>query len=45
MMAFRHPQGAPLSPGARLRYWIVSERHGRLGGTGFRPADIPAPKE
>ena len=38
MMAQRHPQGAPLSPGSRLRYWIVSERHGRLGGIGFRAA-------
>ena len=38
MMALRHPQGAPLSPGARLRYWIVSERRGRLGGVGFKAA-------
>ena len=38
MMAQLHPQGSPLSPGARLRYWIVSERHGRLGGIGFRAA-------
>ena len=38
MMALRHPQGAPLSPGARLRYWIVSERRGRLGGIGFKAA-------
>ena len=38
MMARRHPQGAPLSPGARVRYWIVSERFGRLGGVGFRAA-------
>ena len=38
MMARRHPQGAPLSPGARLRYWIVSERRGRLGGIGFKAA-------
>ncbi len=38
MMALRHPQGAPLSPGARLRYWIVSEQHGRLGGIGFKAA-------
>ena len=38
MMERRHPQGLPASPGARLRYWIVSERRGRLGGIGFRAA-------
>ena len=38
MMVLRHPQGSPVSPGARLRYWIVSERFGRLGGIGFRAA-------
>ncbi len=38
MMERWHPQGCPKAPGAVLNYWIVSARHGRLGGLGFRAA-------
>ena len=31
-MACHHPQGRARPPGGRLRYWIVSSAHGRLGG-------------
>ena len=30
-MACHHPQGRARPPGGRLRYWIVSSAHGRLG--------------
>ena len=33
MMETHHPRAQP--PGAQLGYWIVSSRHGRLGGIGF----------
>ena len=35
MMASHHPQGEGRQPGARLLYWVVSSRHGRLGGLSF----------
>ena len=35
MMASHHPQGERRQPGARLLYWIVSSRRGRLGGLSF----------
>ena len=35
MMASHHPRGEGRHPGARLPYWIVSSRHGRLGGLSF----------
>ena len=35
MMASHHPQGERRQPGARLLYWIVSSRRGRLGGFSF----------
>ncbi len=35
MMATWHPEGEARCPGARLSYWIVSSRHGRLGGLVF----------
>ncbi|MCY4611398.1 MAG: IS4 family transposase, partial [Gammaproteobacteria bacterium] len=35
MLASHHPQGWAKVPGEQLRYWILSERHGRLGGVGF----------
>ena len=31
-MACHHPQGCARPPGGRLRYWVVSSAHGRLGG-------------
>ena len=36
MMATHHPEGDACCPGGRLRYWIVCERHGVLGGAGVR---------
>ncbi len=38
MMESCHPRGCPQAPGAAVNYWIVSERHGCLGGIGFRAA-------
>ncbi len=38
MMATWHPEGEARAPGARVRYWITSPRHGRLGGLVFGAA-------
>ena len=38
MMHTFHPQGAPQLPGKALKYWIVSEHYGRLGGLSFHGA-------
>ncbi len=38
MMATHHPEGDACCPGGRLRYWIVCERHGVLGGLVFGAA-------
>ena len=35
MMQTHHPNGWARRPGRVLNYWIVSGRHGRLGGVGF----------
>ena len=32
MMQSWHPQGAPKLPGQAVKYWVVSEHHGYLGG-------------
>ncbi len=38
MMHAWHPQGAPRLPGGALKYWVVSEHAGRLGGLSFHAA-------
>ncbi len=38
MMATHHPEGDAACPGGRIRYWIASERYGRLGGLVFGAA-------
>lgn len=38
MMATHHPEGDAACPGGRIRYWIVSERFGALGGLVFGAA-------
>ena len=38
MMHAIHPQGRPRLPGKVLKYWIVSEYYGRLGGLSFHAA-------
>ncbi|MCY4459623.1 MAG: DUF4338 domain-containing protein [Albidovulum sp.] len=38
MMATHLPEGAAACPGGRIRYWIASERYGRLGGLVFGAA-------
>ncbi len=38
MMATHHPEGDAACPGGRIRYWIASERYGRLGGFVFGAA-------
>ena len=38
MMATHHPEGDAACPGGRIRYGIVSERHGVLGGLVFGAA-------
>ncbi len=38
MMRTHHPRGDPQHPGRALKYWVVSERHGRLGGVSFHAA-------
>jgi len=38
MMETFHPMGNPELPGRSRKYWIVSERHGRLGGLSFHAA-------
>ncbi len=35
MMQTHHPKGWSRRPGRVLNYWVVSGRHGRLGGIGF----------
>ncbi len=35
MIESHHPAGWRPAPGGLLRYWIVSSRHGRLGGLSF----------
>ncbi len=38
MMRSCHPQGIPKNPGQAIKYWVVSESHGRLGGLSFHAA-------
>ncbi len=38
MMATWHSEGEARCPGARMSYWIMSSRHGRLGGLVFSAA-------
>lgn len=38
MIDTHHPQGWARSPGGQLKYWIVSQRWGILGGIGFGSA-------
>ena len=38
MMHTHHPRGEPQLPGKALKYWIVSEHYGRLGGLSFHAA-------
>ncbi len=38
MMHTHHPRGAPQLPGATIKYWVVSERHGVVGGLSFHTA-------
>ncbi len=38
MMRGHHPRGAPAHPGKSLKYWVETERHGRLGGMSFHAA-------
>ena len=38
MMRDFHPRGEPHLPGKALKYWITSERCGRLGGLSFHAA-------
>ena len=35
MMHSWHPRDVPKLPGQALKYWVVSEHHGRLGGLSF----------
>ncbi len=38
MMETHHPQGWKHRPGKVLNFWVVSSRHGRLGGLGYTAA-------
>ena len=38
MMQDFHPQGEPRLPGKSLKYWLVSEHYGRIGGLSFHAA-------
>ena len=38
MMHTHHPRGAPRVPGAAIKYWVESDRYGRLGGLSFHAA-------
>ncbi len=38
MMQTHHPRGEPRLPGAAIKYWIVSEHCGRVGGLSFHAA-------
>lgn len=38
MMETHHPRGAPRLPGAAIKYWVRSERFGRVGGLSFHAA-------
>ena len=42
MMESHHPEGWRRAPGGRMRYWIVSSAHGRLGGICFAAAGCRA---
>ena len=42
MTASHHPGGWRRAPGGRMRYWIVSSTHGRLGGICFAAAGCRA---
>ena len=41
-MESHHPEGWRRAPGGRMRYWIVSSAHGRLGGICFAAAGCQA---
>ena len=38
MMHTHHPRGVPSVPGKVVKYWLVSERCGRVGGVSFHAA-------
>ena len=38
MMHTHHPRGVPAVPGKVVKYWLVSERFGRVGGVSFHAA-------
>ena len=39
MMQTCHPLGEPHLPGKAVKYWVLSEHHGRLGGLSFHAAN------